>query len=89
MASARRKAEDYPTQVVTFRNLGLVVSMNGRVSPVTIAIDGTAKDFYATAQELQFRPRPASLTVHLQNGARPTAPASPPIPPRASMRAWR
>lgn len=47
--------------VRSFRNLGLVVGMNGRVSPVTIVIDGTARAFYATAQQLEFRPPPCGI----------------------------
>ena len=41
-----------PDVWVAYRDIGRAVLRNGRVSPVTIAIDGVPMEFLATAQQI-------------------------------------
>ncbi|MEO7714432.1 MAG: BsuPI-related putative proteinase inhibitor [Gemmatimonadaceae bacterium] len=47
-----------PSVVHAYRELGRVVSMHGRVSPVTIVVDGVPQQFLATARQLELETGP-------------------------------
>ena len=44
--------------VSAYREIGRSVGMHGRVSPVTIVVDGVPQEFLATARQLEFAPGP-------------------------------
>ena len=44
--------------VSAYREIGRTVGMHGRVSPVTIVVDGVPQEFLATARQLEFAPGP-------------------------------
>lgn len=45
--------------VSAYREIGRTVGMHGRVSPVTIVVDGVPQEFLATARQLEFAAGPA------------------------------
>lgn len=69
-----------PDVGTAYRDIGITVSRNGRISPVTIVVDGTPLDFLATAQQLETEGGPAC-------GA-PGA-LCPALPPLRSVVAWQ
>ena len=66
--------------VQAYRELGRMASMHGRVSPVTIEVDGVPQEFLATARQLELDP---GLECRLPTTLCAT------IPPQRSVIAWQ
>jgi hypothetical protein len=69
-----------PDVSTAYRDLGVAVARNGRISPVTIVIDGTPLEFLATAQQVETYGGPACVA--------PTSLCTT-LPPLRSVIAWQ
>ncbi|MFL5507755.1 MAG: BsuPI-related putative proteinase inhibitor [Gemmatimonadales bacterium] len=63
LANDAHRAGAEPSVVNAYHEIGVALSRNGRVSPVTIVIDGTPLEFLATAQQIEFPAGPACTGV--------------------------
>lgn len=66
--------------VSAYREIGRTVGMHGRVSPVTIVVDGVPQEFLATARQLEFAGGPQCGLATLP---------CPVMPPMRSVIAWQ
>jgi hypothetical protein len=63
LADDALRAGAEPGVANAYHEIGLALSRNGRVSPVTIVIDGTSLEFLATAQQTELPAGPACTGV--------------------------
>ncbi len=69
-----------PSVVWAYREIGRVVSMHGRVSLVTIVVDGVPQEFLATARQLEHDPGPECRQATTRCAS---------VPPLRSVIAWQ
>ena len=80
IATAAHNAGADPDVVDAYYNIGTAIARAGRISPVTVVIDGTPLDFFATGQQIEMGAGPACA---------PTGSTCLTVPPLRSVVAWQ